>query len=167
MVLQVERRFGSGRQVKSRGEVVGVSYSLELYRSQARGRPQCSVSETLGSMTSRENVRGGQEKPWGSATWEVVLAREVGKKWKGEHQWSRWNQESGPEDPATGRTGQKDRSGCGSRLPPQAPDFSVPLWGLAPLGDIYRTAVLEGTLEIIHHIPSMGTKPSALFPTRG
>lgn len=59
MVLQVERRFGSGRQVKSRGEVVGVSYSLELYRSQARGRPQCSVSETLGSMTSRENVRGG------------------------------------------------------------------------------------------------------------
>ena len=48
-----------------------------------------------------------------------------------------------------------------------APDFSIPLWGLVPLGNIYRIAVLEGTLEIIHHIPSMGSKPSAVFPMRG
>ena len=47
-----------------------------------------------------------------------------------------------------------------------APDFSIPLWGLVPLGDIYRIAVLEGTLEIIHHIPSMGSKPSTVFPMR-
>lgn len=39
MILQVERRFGSGRQGKSRREVGGVSYSLELYRSQAGGGP--------------------------------------------------------------------------------------------------------------------------------
>lgn len=37
-------------------------------------------------MSSRKNMSSEQENLWGSETLVLVLAREVGKKWKGESQ---------------------------------------------------------------------------------